>query len=125
MLEDLVDLGAKAGAQDDDRDLDAGRAEFDSLVERGHAEHRDAGLDGAPRDLHGAVAVGVRLHDEHDPAPRADRGLDGREVPAEAIEIDFNPGGKFHNGAGVRPTTSNTRPPPKQARRLDFAGDDL
>ena len=53
-------------------------------------------LDGVTRDLDRAVSVRVRLHDEENPPRAADGGADRGQVPAEAIEIDFDPGGEFH-----------------------------
>ena len=106
VLDDLVDFGEKRGAQDDDRSGDSGGAKLDALVERGHAQHGDAGVDGVARDLHGAVPVRVRLDDQKDSTTRADGGTDGAEVPAEAIQIDFDPGGEFHSGWGRAAATS-------------------
>jgi len=46
-------------------------------VERRDPQHGHAGLDGVARDLHGAVAVGIRLNHQQDAAAPADGGADG------------------------------------------------
>jgi MazG family protein len=48
------------------------------------------------RDLDGAVAVRIGLHDQENAARAAYSRADGAEVPAKPIKIDLNPGGEFH-----------------------------
>src|SRR5438093_1562030 len=96
VLDDLVDFGKERGAQDHDRGAEPGRAKLDPLVQRGYAQHRDAGVHGRAGDLDRPVAIGIGLDDKQDLAVRTDRGADRRDVPTESIEVYFGPGGEFH-----------------------------
>src|SRR5207244_1560748 len=109
MLDDLVDFGGKRRAHDHDGGGGPGRAKLDSLVKRGNAEHRDPRVHRGARDLHGPVPIGIGFHDEQDLAAVSDRGLDGRDVPAETIQVYFSPRGKFRHGLpGSGHVTSTT-----------------
>jgi len=66
VLDDLVDLEAHGGAQDEDRRLDAAHAQLNALVGVGHPQQGCTVPDGHVGDLDGAVAVGVGLDDGED-----------------------------------------------------------
>ena len=82
-------------AEQQDRRLDAGLAQFHPLVDGGHAERADAGLQGGARHRHGAVAVRVGLDRQADPRRRprvaargAQVGGHRRQVGAQAGQVD-------------------------------------
>jgi len=77
VLDDLVHLGEKGGAQDDDRCGDSRSAKLDPLVERRDTQHGHSGLDGVARDLNGTVPISVRLDHQKDAAAPTDSGADG------------------------------------------------
>ena len=90
--QDEVGLGGGEPAEDDDLSSETGPAELDALLRQRHAEPAHAIRLERPRHLHGAVAVGVRLHDREDRhAP--DARPDGPHVREEQLQVDLGPGG--------------------------------
>ena len=84
------DLGFENRAQDEDLVLDAGVVEFHRFVDGGDAEDLHARVCRV-RDLHGTMAVGVRLDREQDADVVAHPTLQVFEVAIEAVEVDLEP----------------------------------
>ena len=78
------DLARQQRREHDDRQPAAGLAQLDALVQRRHAELRDALALGGLGHLDRAVAVGVGLHHQQDLAPAADaRSRTARRLAAK------------------------------------------
>ena len=77
----------------------AGVAERDSFFDYGHRERRRAGFRERSGDLHGAVAVSVRLDYRNDARTkrrgirRTNESIQSPVVPHEGADVDFSPRG--------------------------------
>ncbi len=91
VLDDLVDLEAHGGAQDEDRRLDAAHAQLHPLVGVGDAQEGRAVADGHIGDLDRAVAVGVGLHDGEDLHVGPHELAHLVPVVGEVVQVDFDP----------------------------------
>ena len=84
VLEDLVELLAQDGAQNQYRQLDTCSAQLPALVECRYAEHVDSAFGRLLRDPHRAVTIGVGLDDEKDTHSVRHEFADPPDIPSRA-----------------------------------------
>ena len=85
-------LLGKGRRQLQDRQAQAGRAQFQALRHGGHPEPVHALGLGQARHRHGAVAVGVGLHRHQHHPVRAHRLADGAQIGLDVAEMDARMG---------------------------------
>ena len=113
-------------SQNQDHPLHPRPAERDSLVQAGHGESGHPLPRQPPGSGDGPVAVGIRLHHRHQPAPGVQQVLKDPGVVGQGVQVDFLPGpgsrvshsappSKSHGAAGPRQCSRRVRqrrPPP-------------
>ena len=96
----LAELLGRLLAQHEDRRLDAGPPQVDTLLGERDAQAGGAGTQRLGGDRRRAVAVAVGLHDRPD-GGRGDDVADQADVVVERVEVDLRP----------RPTAAVHAPP--------------
>ena len=81
------------GVQHQDREPDAGLAQLERLVDRGHAQSVGAGRLEGHGDRHRAVSVGVGLDHRADRHAGPGEGSERREVRRQRVEVELEPRG--------------------------------
>ena len=95
-------LGGREAAEDQDRRTDPRPAKLDAFLGDRHAEPLDPFAHKRAGDTHGAVAVGVGLHDrEH--RPRPDSPAHRRQIVRQGVQVDLGPGGPVRVEGGHHP----------------------
>ena len=81
--------------QDEDRQLDAGLAQFEPLVDRRNAQPVGAGRLEGRGDRHRAVSVGVGLHHRADRHARPGKDPQRREIGGQRVQVELEPRGPW------------------------------
>ena len=102
VAEDAVEVADAQGAEDQDRDADAGLAQDDAFLDIGAGEHRGARLLERAADFDRAVPVGVGLDDGDDAGAAGDEGGNRAQVVLEGGEVDARDGGPHHGARRLR-----------------------
>jgi len=91
VLDDVPGSRGRLLAQQQDRCVDPGPAQFEPFGDQGNAKPFGTRVHRGPGHIDGTVAIAIRLHNCPDCGRTSDRAK-GRDVVTNRIEIDLNPG---------------------------------